>query len=135
LRLSQAPSIHNQFSQEFRYAGDFNKLSGVVGAFLFYQDLKPDGAHLEEAGIHQWRFSQNNTNPLWQTPGLLEEYGIRSYPLFNNLCTAIFGQIDWKITSRLTVYPGIRFNYDKNRLTLEEKLMEDLIPTTLNCWL
>jgi iron complex outermembrane receptor protein len=37
LSLSQAPSKHEQFSQEIRYSGDFSKkLSGVIGVFYLY---------------------------------------------------------------------------------------------------
>ncbi|GAB4400476.1 MAG: hypothetical protein OHK0053_22140 [Microscillaceae bacterium] len=117
LALSQAPSIHHQWSQEVRYAGDFNKkLSSVIGIFAFYQKLDADGAHREESGRDQWRFVQNNQNPLWQTPGLLEGYGIRTNPSFRNFSGAIFWQIDWKVTSRFTILPGFRLNYDQKEV-------------------
>lgn len=113
LALSQAPSKQRQWSQEIRWAGTLtSKLSGVFGIFAFGQNLAPDGAHTEESGIHQWRFSQNTTSPLWQTPGLLDGYGIKSYPRLKNFSGAVFGQFDWSITDRLSVLPGIRFNYD-----------------------
>ncbi len=117
LALSQAPSIHHQWSQEVRYAGDFNdKLSGLIGVFAFYQKLDAVGAHREESGRDQWRFVQNNQNHLWQTPGLLEGYGIRTNPSFKNFSGAIFGQVDWKISDRLTILPGIRLNYDQKEV-------------------
>lgn len=113
LALSQAPSIHHQWSQELRYAGDFSKaLSGVVGVFAFYQQLMADGAHVEESGRHQWRFVQNSQNPLWQTPGLLDGYGIKTNPSFRNFSGAVFGQTDWKVSSWLTLIAGLRLNYD-----------------------
>ncbi len=113
LALSQAPSKHRQWSQEVRWAGTFSsKLSGVFGVFAFGQNLNPDGAHTEESGRDQWRFSQNTTSDLWQTPGLLDGYGIKSYPKLKTFSGAVFGQVDWAITKRLSVLPGIRFNYD-----------------------
>ena len=113
LALSQAPSKQRQWSQEVRWAGTLSsKLTGVFGIFAFGQELKPDSAHIEESGKDQWRFSQNSTSDLWKTPGLLNGYGIRSYPLFNNFSGAIFGQVDWSVTKKLSVLPGIRFNYD-----------------------
>lgn len=122
LRLSQAPSLHRQLSQEIRYAGDFNeKLSGVVGVFAFYQTLKADGAHTEEAGRHQWRFSQNSTSPLWQTEGLLEGYGIKTYPDFNNFSGALFGQLDWKVFNNFSILPGLRFNYDQKKVNFRRE--------------
>lgn len=122
LALSQAPSIHHQISQEIRYAGDFNeKLSGVVGLYGFYQKLDPDGAHVEESGRDQWRFVMNNQNPLWQTPGLLDGYGIRTYPRFKNFSGALFGQLDWKITDKLVVLPGARLNYDQKYVNFKRE--------------
>jgi iron complex outermembrane recepter protein len=123
LALSQAPSIHHQWSQELRYAGDFSKkLSGVVGAFAFYQKLDAIGAHREESGRDQWRFVQNSQSPLWQTPGLLEGYGINTNPSFKNFSGAIFGQLDWKVTRKLTILPGLRLNYDQKEIDFKREV-------------
>jgi iron complex outermembrane recepter protein len=117
LALSQAPSIHHQWSQEVRYAGDFSeKLSGLIGVFAFYQKLDADGAHVEESGRDQWRFAQTTESPLWQTPGLLDGYGIRTNPSFRNFSGAVFGQVDWKVSKKLTIMPGIRLNYDQKEI-------------------
>ena len=117
LALSQAPSIHHQWSQELRYAGTINeKVSGVAGAFFFYQKLDADGAHREESGAHQWRFVRNSLNPLWETPRLLEGYGIRSNPRFRNFSGALFAQIDWNISEVFAILPGIRLNYDQKEV-------------------
>jgi iron complex outermembrane recepter protein len=79
LNLSQAPSRHDQWSQEIRFAGNFSsKLSGVIGAFILGQNLKSDPYHTEESGSAQWRFVQNTQDTLWETPGLLDGYGIRT---------------------------------------------------------
>lgn len=117
LTLSQAPSKHRQWSQEIRYTGDFSsKLSGVAGIFTIYQKLNPDGAHTQESGRDQWRFSQNSQNPLWQTPGLLDGYGLKTYPNLQTFSGALFGQIDWAITERLHLLPGVRINYDLKKV-------------------
>ncbi|MBX2946550.1 MAG: TonB-dependent receptor [Cyclobacteriaceae bacterium] len=114
LRLSQAPSQHYQLSQELRYAGEFSsKLSGVFGVFLFSQNLKSDPVHTEEAGRDQWRFSQSTTSNLWATPGLLDGYGIKTTQLFENFSGAVFGQLEWTVSDKFSVLPGIRINYDK----------------------
>ncbi|PZV75760.1 iron complex outermembrane receptor protein [Algoriphagus aquaeductus] len=114
LSLSQAPSRHEQFSQEIRYAGDFsNKLSGVFGVFFLSQNLKTSPYHTEESGAAQWRFSQSSTSTLWATPGLLDGYGIRTYSTLESVGAALFGQLDWAITEKLHFLPGIRFNYDQ----------------------
>jgi len=113
LALSQAPSRHEQWSQEVRWAGQISsKLSAVVGVFAFGQKLDADPAHTEEAGRHQWRFSQDSPSDLWQTPGLFDGYGIRTYPSLRTFSGALFAQVDWSVTPQLRILPGIRLNYD-----------------------
>jgi len=113
LALSQAPSRHEQWSQEVRWTGDLsNNLSAVIGVFALGQSLNADPAHTEESGSDQWRFSQNSEGPLWQTPGLLEGYGIKTYPSLKTFSGAVFAQVDWAITPQFRVLPGIRLNYD-----------------------
>jgi len=114
LSLSQAPSKHEQFSQEIRYSGDFSKkLSGLIGVFYLSQNLNTSPYHSEESGAAQYRFSQSTTSPLWETPGLLDGYGIRTTSSLNSVGAAVFGQLDWAITEKLHFLPGVRFNYDK----------------------
>jgi iron complex outermembrane receptor protein len=122
LSLSQATSKHQQWSQEVRYAGNFSsKLSGVIGVFVIGQDLKTDPVHIEESGAAQWRFSQTTTSELWKTPGLLEGYGIRTTSRLKTLSAAVFGQLDWAITEKLHVLPGLRYNYDDKKLDFSRK--------------
>lgn len=114
LAKSQNPARHTQFTQEVRYAGQVtSKLSGVVGVFFIDQEVKIDGT--EESGRDQWRFSQSTTSPLWATPGLLDGYGIKTNSSINSTSAAVFGQLDWAVTERLHVLPGIRYNYDKKK--------------------
>lgn len=122
LTLSQATSKHQQWTQEIRYAGEISsRLSGVVGAFYIGQDLKTDPYHIEESGDAQWRFSQNSTSELWATPGLLEGYGIKTKSRLQSSGAAVFGQLDWAITKKLHVLPGLRYNYDKKDVEFDRK--------------
>lgn len=124
LAKSQNPARHTQLTQEIRYAGQVtSKLSGVVGAFFIDQTVKIKGT--EESGNAQWRFSQSPVNynnngvstpvPLarWAEPGLLEGYGIRTNASIHAVSAAIFGQLDWEVTEKLHILPGLRYNYDK----------------------
>ncbi len=112
LAKSQNPAKHKNWSQEFRYAGEFSsKLSGVIGLFFINQEVKITGT--EESGKDQWRFSQSSTSSLWQTPGLLNGYGIRTNASIKSTSAAAFANVDWKITDKFHVLPGVRFNYDK----------------------
>ena len=122
LSLSQAPSKHRQWTQEVRYAGNItSRLSGVAGVFLIGQDLKTDPVHTEESGADQWRFSQSTTSSAWKTPGLLDGYGIHTTSRLETFGAAVFGQLDWAITDRLHLLPGIRYNYDKKDVDFDRK--------------
>lgn len=112
LAKSQNPAKHKNVSQEIRYAGDFSaRLSGVVGLFFIGQEVKIDGT--EESGKDQWRFSQSSTSSLWKTPGLFEGYGIKTKASIKSTSAAAFANVDWKVSEKFHVQPGVRFNYDK----------------------
>ncbi|MBP6587431.1 MAG: TonB-dependent receptor [Flavobacterium sp.] len=121
LAKSQNPSRQTQITQEIRYAGQLSsKLSGVVGVFFIDQTSKTKGT--EESGNAQWRFSQSTTNTaLWKTPGLFEGYGIKTNAKIHSTSAAVFGQLDWAITDRLHVFPGLRYNYDKKAADYDRK--------------
>lgn len=120
LAISQAPSKHQQWSQEIRYAGDWGKrLSGVVGLYVIGQELK--GSQKEESGKDQWRFAQSSTSSLWQTPGLFEGYGINTTSKLNTWSASAFGQLDWKLAKTLHLLTGLRFNYDAKEVYFDRK--------------
>src|SRR5690606_9947431 len=112
--LSQNPSKQFQWSQELRYAGDFGgNLSYVVGAFWYNQIVKTLGR--EEQGSAAWRWLTNPT-PANETLGLagaLTGYGQRAEIRSDHTSTALFGQLEWKVTDRLRILPGVRFNWDE----------------------
>lgn len=114
LTKSSGNSRHKQWTQEIRYAGQFSdKLSGVLGVFLIDQDLTSDPVQTEESGAAQWRFSQSSTSALWKTPGFFDGFGTKTTSRLQTLGAAVFSQIDWSISDKLHLLPGIRFNYDK----------------------
>ena len=112
--ISSGNSVHEQLSQEIRYSGKLSSnVSGVVGVFGLWQDLNSDPVQTEEAGSAQWRFAQNSTSALWKTPGLFDNFGVRTTNRIQSTSLAAFSQIDWAITEKVHVLPGIRYNYDK----------------------
>jgi iron complex outermembrane recepter protein len=121
LAKSQNPSRQTQVTQEVRYAGQLtSKINGVVGVFFIDQTSKTNGT--EESGNAQWRFSQSTTNTaLWKTPGLFEGYGIRTNARIQSTSAAVFGQLDWAITEKLHLLPGLRYNYDKKSADYDRK--------------
>lgn len=123
LTRSQANSRHHQFSQEFRYAGEIAaNLTGVAGVYYLQQRLFTPFSQFEEVGPAQWRFvqtSNSGTQALYnpnRTPGLLDNFGIRTNFNLESLSTAVFGQLDWEPIKGLHILPGLRYNYDKKEL-------------------
>lgn len=112
--ISSGNSVHDQWSQELRYSGKVaDNLSGVIGVFGLWQDLKSDPVQTEEAGSAQWRFAQSSTSALWKTPGLFDNFGIRTTNRIQSTSLAAFAQVDWAINDKWHVLPGLRYNYDK----------------------
>ncbi|GAB3320434.1 TonB-dependent receptor [Larkinella ripae] len=112
--ISSGNSKHDQWSQEIRYSGKLSsKLSGVVGLFGLWQDLTSDPVQTEEAGSAQWRFAQSSTSALWKTPGLFDNFGIRTTNEIKSTSLAVFAQADWAVTDKIHILPGVRYNYDK----------------------
>lgn len=116
---SQATSQHSQWTQEVRYAGDLTDSLGIVaGFFSFAQQLDTAPSHKTEAGKDAWRYSlAPGANAA--TPGLLEGYGEDTVFDFHTTSSALFSQLEWSITDRLRLLPGIRFNYDRKEIDFE----------------
>ncbi|MEQ1855914.1 MAG: TonB-dependent receptor [Longimicrobiales bacterium] len=122
-RLSQAPSTHHQYTQEVRYAVEVSpRLDFVIGAFGFRQHL--DGRIVEQLGSDAWRWSYA-PNPLGATPGILDGYGGISYVDFNSTSAALFGQAQVHVTDRLTLLPGLRYNYDVKGGTFDRQITDN----------
>jgi iron complex outermembrane recepter protein len=131
LAKSQNPAKHKNWSQEIRYAGELSShLSGVVGLFYIDQEVKINGT--EESGSAQWRFSQNSTSSLWQTPGLFEGYGIYTKASIKSQSAAAFANVDWEIAEGFHVLPGIRFNYDNKDVNYNRVAAGGLDTATYN---
>ncbi|SEM49861.1 iron complex outermembrane recepter protein [bacterium A37T11] len=112
--ISSGNSKHDQWSQEIRYSGNLtSKVSGVIGVFGLWQDLKSDPVQTEEAGSAQWRFAETSKDDIWKTPGLFDNFGIKTNNRIKSTSLAVFGQADWAITNAIHILPGIRYNYDK----------------------
>jgi iron complex outermembrane receptor protein len=117
VRRSEGNSKQQQYSQEVRYAGDISKrISGVVGVYAIYQEIKTNPVQTEEAGSAAWRFYQDKFDATsttnWSTPGLLDGYGIKTTSALKTFSGAAFANVDIAVTEKLHVLPGLRFNID-----------------------
>jgi len=125
--VSQAPSRHDQWSQEVRYAAQVSpRLDFVAGLFAFRQEL--DAKTIEVQGRDSWRWALNPNNPDVIAAGperlsaLLDGRGQTAFADIGTTSAALFGQLQWRITDRLRLLPGIRFNYDAKDGSFEREV-------------
>ncbi len=105
------PTKQNQYTQELRYAYDGRGFDFVVGAFGFYQKIHTTG--VQETGTAASAWLLNPTSALSRNPAVLNGVLAENDIQLKNLSLATFGKLNWHVTDRLTVSPGIRVNYDK----------------------
>jgi len=127
--VSAAPSYQTQWTQEVRYAGDLTpNVNVVAGGFLFQQAIDSDPSFKQEQGSAAARFllapSANAA-----TPGLLDGYGFDQFLRFRNVSAAAFGQLEWSISDRLRLLPGLRFNYDQKDVNFDQQVYGGLQTT------
>lgn len=122
LTKSQGNSKHDQWSQEVRYAGNVSdKVSGVIGVYFLAQNLRSAPVQKEEVGADYWRFAQQSPTGMgayWsEYKNLVNGYGASTFNQIKSLSAAIFANVDWKLTDRFHLLPGLRYNYDRKNVT------------------
>jgi len=127
--ISAAPSRQTQWSQEARYAAKFSsRVDAVAGVFVFKQDINSSPSFKQEQGSAAARVLLAPSAAA-STPGLLDGYGYDQYVDYNNISSAVFGQISWAVTSRLRLMPGLRFNYDQKNVVFDQQVYGGLQTT------
>jgi iron complex outermembrane receptor protein len=127
--VSAAPSRQRQWTQEVRYAGDVSEAVNVVaGAFYFRQGIDSDPTTRQEHGSAAARFLLAPT-PAAATPGLLDGYGFNQYLTYRNVSAALFGQVEWAVSDRLRLLPGLRLNYDRKFVDFDQQVYGGLQTT------
>lgn len=126
--ISANPSEQRQWTQELRYAGDISPdLGFVIGAFGFHQTIDSTGNQEQGAAAARWLL--NPASPGADTPGLLDGYGQTSDISSENTSAALFGQLEWRVTDRLRLLPGLRLNYDKKSVDYDAEVYGGLQTT------
>ena len=117
--LSQNPTKQNQYTQEFRYAGEGNGFDYVLGAFGFYQDIHTTGIQRQGPAASRWLISptaRDTTAPgsplLAFDPTVLDGLTAENDIRLKNFSGALFGKLNWNVTDQITLSPGLRVNYD-----------------------
>ncbi len=108
--VSQNPSQQKQVSQEFRLASNgTNRLDYTVGAFLFHQTIDTQGSQVQGSAASRFLLSGSDA----ANPTVLDGLTSTNTIGFDNTSFAVFGKLNWALTDRLHVQPGLRVNYDR----------------------
>ena len=125
---SQNPSQQDQYSQEFRYNYESQKIDFVVGLFGFKQRIDTQGTEQQGSDASRWSLS----GALASDPSVLEGLTATNTQYLKSTSAALFGQLSWKVTDALTIQPGARLNYDK-KSGYYQRVVTDGAGQTLNC--
>jgi iron complex outermembrane receptor protein len=109
VKASNNPSQQDQYSQEFRYNYDGDKIDFVAGLFGFKQRIDTQG--LEQQGSDASRWSLTGVQAT--DPSILNNLTANNTQFLKSTSAALFGQVSWQLTDALTIQPGARLNYDK----------------------
>jgi iron complex outermembrane receptor protein len=127
--VSAGPSKQQQWTQEVRYAGDINThATFVAGMFVFDQSIDSNPSFNQEQGSAAWRFLLAPTAAA-ATPGLLDGYGYKQDVTYDNTSAAAYGQVEWNVTDRIRLLPGLRLNYDKKKVDFDQEIYGGLQTT------
>jgi iron complex outermembrane receptor protein len=108
--VSQNPSQQTQYSQELRLASNGkNRLDYTVGAFFFNQTINTQGSQVQ--GPAASRFLLSGADAL--NPNVLNGLTSTNTIHFDNTSFAVFGKLNWAVSDKLHLQPGLRLNYDK----------------------
>jgi iron complex outermembrane receptor protein len=127
--ISAAPSKQWQWSQEVRYAATVSpRFNFVTGFFAFRQGIDSDPSFKQEQGSAAARFLLAPSAAA-STPGLLDGYGFNQFLNYRNFSSALFSQVEFGLTNRLRIIPGLRLNYDKKDVDFDQQVYGGLQTT------
>ncbi|MEJ6008458.1 TonB-dependent receptor [Novosphingobium aquae] len=106
---SNNPSQQDQYSQEFRYNYEGDKLDFVVGLFGFKQRIDTQGLERQGSDASRWSL----TGAQAADPSILSGLTANNTQYLKSDSAALYGQASYKLTDALTIQPGLRLNYDK----------------------
>jgi iron complex outermembrane receptor protein len=114
--VSANPSAQRQLTQEVRWTGPLgDRFDLVAGVFYYRQVLRNLGLQEQGSAASLWLLGPTQGADPRLLDGLRQETTIR----YVNDSAAAFGRLTWKLTDRLRIEPGIRFNWDSKRADYE----------------
>lgn len=105
------PTKQDQYTQELRYNHQGNGFDLTLGLFGFHQKIRTSG--IQETGTAASKWLLNPTSALSNNPAVLDNVVALNDIRLDNTSVAAFGKLNWEVTDRFVVSPGIRINYDK----------------------
>ncbi|MHA4835050.1 TonB-dependent receptor [Sphingopyxis sp. MSC1_008] len=111
---AQQSNRQRQFSQELRLASDSDgPIDYVVGAYYFWQVIRGRGASAYGPAAALWNRPATSPIPLAAWEAALNGFEANSTSDPRTKSYALFGQLDWKFTDRLTLTAGLRYTHEK----------------------
>ncbi|MBO9695016.1 MAG: TonB-dependent receptor [Sphingopyxis sp.] len=111
---AQQANRQRQFSQEIRLASDTEgPIDYVVGAYYFWQVIRGEGASAYGPAAGLWNRPATSPIPLAAWDAALNGFEANSTSDPRTKSYALFGQLDWKFTDRLTLTAGLRYTHEK----------------------
>ncbi|KXU29695.1 TonB-dependent receptor [Sphingobium sp. 22B] len=129
---SQNPSQQDQYSQEFRYNYESQKIDFVVGLFGFKQRIDTQGTEQQGANATKWSLAPSTDPNNVYNRNVLNGLTATNTQWLKSTSAALFGQLSWKVTDTLTIQPGARINYDK-KSGFYERIVTDGAGVVVDC--
>ncbi len=115
---AQQANRQRQFSQEIRLASDTDgPIDYVVGAYYFWQVIRGKGASAYGPAAGLWNLP---AVPVAVSNAALNGFEANSTSDPRTKSYALFGQLDWKFTDRLTLTAGLRYTREKKSGTFRQ---------------
>jgi iron complex outermembrane recepter protein len=111
---AQQSNRQRQFSQEIRLASDSDgPIDYVVGAYYFWQVIRGKGATAYGPAAALWNRPAASPFSLAAWEAAVNGFEANSTSDPRTKSYAVFGQLDWKFTDRLTLTAGLRYTHEK----------------------
>jgi iron complex outermembrane receptor protein len=140
---SQNPSQQKQVSQELRIASNgASALQYTLGAFYFHQTIDTQGSQVQGSAASRYLLNPGNVAPgaagcatpttAACNPSVLNGLTSTNTIAFDNTSFAVFGKLNWGVTDKFHIQPGLRLNYDKKSGSYVSVVTTGAGSTTLN---
>lgn len=110
--VSQNPSQQHQYSEEVRLAHEGKRIDFTVGAFGFYQQVRTQGLQVQGSAASKWLLKPTISASACYNTNCLDGLTSTNNIALDNASAALYGQLTWKVTDKLSIQPGLRLNYD-----------------------